>query len=61
LDAPAEAVAAATRIDLEEWEQELEGQAEWFRSLGKTLPAQLELQRQSLLSGVRGARRQAAK
>jgi phosphoenolpyruvate carboxykinase (GTP) len=57
VDASTEAVAAATRIDLAEWEKELEGQAEWFATLGKSCPAQLELQRQSLLASVKGARR----
>jgi len=57
LDAPAEAVAAATRIDLAEWQAELESQGEWFQGLGKTLPPQLELQRQMLLAAVQGARR----
>ncbi len=57
LDASAEAVAAATRIDLGEWETELESQAPWFESLGKTLPPQLEMQRQMLLAAVKGARR----
>jgi phosphoenolpyruvate carboxykinase (GTP) len=60
LDAPTEAVAAATRVDLAEWESELESQAEWFRSLGSTLPPQMEMQRQLLLSSVKGARRAAA-
>ena len=54
-------MAAATRIDLGEWETELESQAEWFRSLGPTLPPQLELQRQMLLAAVKGSRRVAAK
>jgi len=58
IDAPAEAVAAATRIDLGEWQAELESQGEWFKGLGKTLPPQLELQRQMLLAAVEGARRQ---
>jgi len=60
LDAPTEAVAAATRVDLTEWETELESQAEWFRSLGSTLPPQMEMQRQLLLSSVKAARRAAA-
>ena len=59
LDAPAESVAAATRVDLAEWETELESQAEWFRSLGPTLPQEMEMQRQLLLASVKGARRNA--
>ncbi len=46
-------VAGATRIDLAEWERELESQAEWFQKLGKTLPEALEHQRQLLLLQVR--------
>jgi phosphoenolpyruvate carboxykinase (GTP) len=49
-------IAAATRIDLGEWEVELESQAEWFRKLGKTLPPALERQRQMLLDQVRAVR-----
>jgi phosphoenolpyruvate carboxykinase (GTP) len=57
LDAPREDVEAATRIDLREWELELESQKEWFDKLGKTLPAALEMQRQLLLARVKDARR----
>jgi phosphoenolpyruvate carboxykinase (GTP) len=57
LDASKEAVAAATKIDLGEWEQELESQAEWFEKLGKTLPKAIALQREILLERVRGARK----
>ncbi|HEU4385872.1 MAG TPA: phosphoenolpyruvate carboxykinase (GTP) [Anaeromyxobacteraceae bacterium] len=56
LDGPREAVEQATRIDLSEWEFELESQKEWFDKLGRTLPPQLELQRQGLLAAVRNAR-----
>ena len=45
----------ATRIDLKEWEGELESQAEWFQKLGKTLPPALEHQRQMLLAQVRAS------
>ena len=48
-------VPAATRIDLEEWERELESQAEWFEKLGATLPPTLEMQRQMLLQQVRAS------
>ncbi len=47
---------AATRIDLGEWEYELESQKEWFDKLGNTLPQALELQRQLLLWRVKNAR-----
>ncbi|HYQ81745.1 MAG TPA: phosphoenolpyruvate carboxykinase domain-containing protein, partial [Anaeromyxobacteraceae bacterium] len=56
LDAPREAVEHATRIDLGEWEFELESQKEWFDKLGRTLPPQLELLRQGLLAAVKNAR-----
>jgi phosphoenolpyruvate carboxykinase (GTP) len=57
LDSSPEDVAAVTRIDLGEWEFELESQKEWFDKVGKTLPAGLELQRQLLLAAVKNARR----
>jgi phosphoenolpyruvate carboxykinase (GTP) len=56
IDASAEAIAAATRIDLGEWEEELASQAEWFEKLGPTLPRPLALQRELLLERVRAAR-----
>ena len=55
IDASREAIAAATRIDLEEWEEELDSQAEWFEKLGPTLPRPLALLRELLLERVRGA------
>ncbi|ACG74945.1 phosphoenolpyruvate carboxykinase (GTP) [Anaeromyxobacter sp. K] len=57
LDVSKDAIAAATRIDLGEWEQELESQSEWFEKLGKTLPRPLALQRELLLERVRAARK----
>jgi phosphoenolpyruvate carboxykinase (GTP) len=51
-----EMVDQATRLDLAEWEVELESQKGWFDRLGKTLPPQLELQRQTLLAAVKNAR-----
>jgi phosphoenolpyruvate carboxykinase (GTP) len=56
LNVTEDAAAAATRIDLGEWQLELEDQKEWFDKLGKTLPAQLDLQRQMLLAAVKNAR-----
>jgi phosphoenolpyruvate carboxykinase (GTP) len=52
-----EQVDAATRIDLGEWQGELESQAEWFDKIGKTLPRALALQREALLERVKTARR----
>ena len=57
LDLPKESAEQATRIDLGEWEYELESQKEWFDKLGKTLPRQVELQRETLLASVKNARR----
>ncbi|HVO21225.1 MAG TPA: phosphoenolpyruvate carboxykinase (GTP) [Anaeromyxobacter sp.] len=57
LDGAREAIAAATRIDLAEWEEELESQGEWFEKLGPTLPHPLALQRELLLERVRAARK----
>ena len=48
-------VAAATHIELKEWEAELVDQADWFQKLGKTLPPSLEMQRQILLQQVRAS------
>ncbi len=56
LDGSREAAEHATRVDLGEWEFELDSQKEWFDKLGATLPAQLELQRQVLLAAVKNAR-----
>ena len=60
LDVPPSAIEQATRIDLGEWQLELEDQREWFDKLGKTLPVQLELERQLLLASVKNARAVAA-
>ena len=56
MEASKESVEQATRIDLGEWQHELEDVKEWFDKLGKTLPVQLELQRQLLLASVKNAR-----
>ncbi|HTP50162.1 MAG TPA: phosphoenolpyruvate carboxykinase (GTP) [Anaeromyxobacteraceae bacterium] len=56
LDVPKATAEQATRIDLGEWEYELESQKEWFDKLGGTLPKQLELLRQMLLASVKNAR-----
>ncbi len=56
LDATREAVQSATRVDLAEWEAELESQKEWFDKLGKTVPAALTNQREALLARVRDVR-----
>ena len=45
------------KVDLGEWETELESQEEWFDKLGPTLPRPLALQRELLLERVRTARR----
>jgi phosphoenolpyruvate carboxykinase (GTP) len=60
LDVPPSAIEQATRIDLGEWQLELVDQKEWFDKLGKTLPVQLELERQLLLASVKNARAVAA-
>jgi phosphoenolpyruvate carboxykinase (GTP) len=57
LDVSEEAVRTAMRVDLAEWEEELEAQGEWFEKLGKTLPRALALQRELLLDRVRSARK----
>jgi phosphoenolpyruvate carboxykinase (GTP) len=57
LDASAAELEAAMRVDLGEWKQELEGQAEWFEKVGPTLPKTLKLQREMLLDRVQQATR----
>jgi phosphoenolpyruvate carboxykinase (GTP) len=57
LDVKADAVRAAMNVDLGEWEAEIASQKEWFDKLGKTLPRQLELQREVLLDQVKTARK----
>jgi phosphoenolpyruvate carboxykinase (GTP) len=57
LDASPADIEAATRIDLKEWQQELESQTEWFQKVGPTLPRALELQRSLLAERVAEAAR----
>ncbi|HET9552404.1 MAG TPA: phosphoenolpyruvate carboxykinase (GTP) [Anaeromyxobacteraceae bacterium] len=57
LDLSVETAKAAMKVDLAEWENELESQQEWFDKLGKTLPRALALQRDVLLERVRTARK----
>ncbi len=47
---------AAMRVDLGEWKQELEGQAEWFDKIGPTLPKALKEQREALIDRVAQAK-----
>jgi phosphoenolpyruvate carboxykinase (GTP) len=57
LDAQPGDLEAAMRVDLGEWKQELEGQAEWFEQVGPTLPKALKLQREMLIERVAQATR----
>jgi phosphoenolpyruvate carboxykinase (GTP) len=52
LDATPADLEAAMKIDLNEWKQELESQAEWFDKIGPTLPRALKLQRELLIERV---------
>ncbi|HEX5656638.1 MAG TPA: phosphoenolpyruvate carboxykinase (GTP) [Polyangiales bacterium] len=52
LDATPADLEAAMKVDLNEWKQELEGQAEWFDKVGSTLPRALKLQRELLIERV---------
>ena len=56
LDVKPEAVAAAMKVDLAEWQEEIESQKEWFDKLGPTMPRPLTLQRELLLERVKTAR-----
>jgi phosphoenolpyruvate carboxykinase (GTP) len=55
LETTPDQLAFATSINLEEWKQELEGQAEWFDKIGPTLPKALKAKRDELLARVRAA------
>ena len=57
LDLSHDAVRDAMKVDLAEWQEELEAQEEWYAKIGKTLPRPLALQRELLLEHVRNARR----
>jgi phosphoenolpyruvate carboxykinase (GTP) len=48
-----EDVLAATKIDAQEWLQELEAQGEWFDFLGPTVPRALKLQRELLIERLK--------
>jgi phosphoenolpyruvate carboxykinase (GTP) len=52
LDIPHEAVDEATSINFGEWKTELESEEKFFKDLGKTVPAEMELTRQFLLARV---------
>jgi phosphoenolpyruvate carboxykinase (GTP) len=51
-----DALRQITAVNLDEWQEELESEKEWFDKLGKTLPRSLALQRELLLERVRSAR-----
>ncbi len=57
LSLQAEAVREVMKVDLAEWEEEIDSQGEWYAKLGKTLPRPLALQRELLLERVRAARK----
>jgi phosphoenolpyruvate carboxykinase (GTP) len=57
LDVKAEAVKQAMKVDLAEWQEELESAKEWYEKLGSTMPRPLELQRELLLERVKSARK----
>jgi phosphoenolpyruvate carboxykinase (GTP) len=50
LEATAEAVQQANRIDYGEWRAEVESQSEFFKTIGPTMPRTLELERELLAS-----------
>ena len=56
LEIKGEAVAEAMKVDLGEWQEELEGAKEWYDKLGPTLPKPLSLTRELLLERVKTAR-----
>jgi phosphoenolpyruvate carboxykinase (GTP) len=56
LEIKGDAVEQAMKVDLGEWQEEIESQKEWFDKLGPTLPRPLSLQRELLLERVKTAR-----
>jgi phosphoenolpyruvate carboxykinase (GTP) len=54
LDISQEQVEEVTRIDYDEWRQELASQGEFFDSLGDKLPKSLRLQRELLMARLGG-------
>ena len=55
-----EAVEEATAIDLDEWHEELESTGEFFASIGSTLPKELQLYRELLLTRIESIKRDRA-
>jgi phosphoenolpyruvate carboxykinase (GTP) len=53
LGASPDAVAAALRVDPDEWTRELEQHADWFEKIGATVPEALRLQRRLLLASLK--------
>jgi phosphoenolpyruvate carboxykinase (GTP) len=53
IDATADAIEKALRVDRDEWEKELEAHGDWLESLGGTVPEALRLQRQLLVSSLK--------
>jgi phosphoenolpyruvate carboxykinase (GTP) len=57
LEIKGDAVREAMKVDLGEWQEELESAKEWFDKLGPTLPKPLSLTRELLLERVKTARK----
>ena len=55
LDISSDSFRAATDIDLDDWNTELESQAEFFDTIGPTMPDALKLQRELLLASVKAS------
>ena len=53
LNASADAVEAALRVDRDEWEQELDEHGKWLASLGPRVPEPLHLQHSLLVSSLK--------
>jgi phosphoenolpyruvate carboxykinase (GTP) len=53
LDVPHDDVDAATNVDLDEWQNELESIGEFFQSVGPTLPTVLDLHRKVSLERIK--------
>jgi phosphoenolpyruvate carboxykinase (GTP) len=53
IGASQDAIAAALRVDPDEWTKELEAHADWFERIGGTVPEALRLQRRLLLASLK--------
>jgi phosphoenolpyruvate carboxykinase (GTP) len=56
LDIEPERFEAATAVDADEWEKELQDQGQFFEKIGSHMPKALELQREALLANIEASK-----